>query len=234
MPTIPAHREGQTSAATSRASSARGSVSRTPGMSMSLSRLDQLARPRQRAPLAEISALQPLHEHPPSPATNSSPSPSKKPKTRGPDRKSAGSAGAHSMSKSMSHLASTTPKASTPIKPVGPTRSPSLHATNNGLKKSPASASTGQLSASSSGQQSQRNLWHQQPVAPPRMTRAERLRLKARLAGLKRKDSLGQSRNGAEPNGGLEHSLLTGSCTHGYDTIRPSVREAQSRLLSIS
>jgi len=32
MPTIPAHREGQTSAATSRASSARGSVSRTPGL----------------------------------------------------------------------------------------------------------------------------------------------------------------------------------------------------------
>ena len=105
IPTIPIHR-GDTDrsprsplyGSSSGASSSRGSVSRSTGMSVSLSRLDQLAKPRRR--LVSSSTLQPLHE------TENEKKPAKTTPT---SRQSA-----RSMSKSMSHLAKTTSTSTTP------------------------------------------------------------------------------------------------------------------------
>lgn len=150
MPTLPVHRaEGERSPRPyglhlSSASSSRGSVTRSTGMSVSMSRLDQLSRPRGRQ---TPSPLKPLHENGPQ---SSSAGPTPIPRTRSrnavhgsPPSASSTPTGRTSMkSKSMSHLA------------PGPSKNAS-----GGSTPTP-------------------------PPFVPRMTRAERLRQKARLAGL--------------------------------------------------
>ena len=166
IPTIPIHRgEGDRSprsplyASSSGASSSRGSVSRSTGMSVSLSRLDQLSQPRRRLLSSQntipssSSPLQPLHETDPTPTgaattTTSTTAPTSTKTAARPSRPTrlhasststspSTTAAARSMSKSMSHLAS--PKVPQPA---------------------PVQSADGQ----------------------PRTTRAERLRLKARQA----------------------------------------------------
>lgn len=164
IPTIPIHRgDGDRSprsplyASSSGASSSRGSVSRSTGMSMSLSRLDQLSQPRRRLLTSQnsnpsSSPLQPLHETDTNLTANANAAAAPKTgsgRSRRPSRSSHASSTttttttkARSMSKSMSHLAA--PKTATTPSPPSAVQSVD--------------------------------------VGQPRMTRAERLRQKARQA----------------------------------------------------
>lgn len=164
IPTMPIHRHadgGDRSprsplyGSSSGASSSRGSVSRSTGMSMSLSRLDQLSQPRRRNhhqllsspnPQSAHSALQPLHETDTLTTTTTAPKTGTARSSRPtrPSQATTSSTKARSMSKSMSHLASATKTA----------------------KTEPSAAV--QSAALVDGQ--------------PRTTRAERLRLRARQA----------------------------------------------------
>lgn len=142
IPTIPIHRgEGDRSprsplyGSSSGASSSRGSVNRSTGMSVSMSRLDQLSQPRRRLSQNQLPSpstpLQPLHEtetqqQPPTASTqnktasNSSTTRSSRPTSRTHQTSSSttttasspsspqgtiAARGNRSMSKSMSHLA---------------------------------------------------------------------------------------------------------------------------------
>lgn len=204
MPTIPAHRDGgggvsSATSPSSRASSTRGSVSRTTGMSASLPRLDQLgSRQRKRIPIPEMSALEPLHEtSPPTATTTTTIRSSKNPwsKARMLDGKSPAT-GAQSMSKSMSHLATVSSSSLTAAAANGKQHRVSVKST---LNKCATSASTGQL-VSDEGRKVKRKTTNDvsssssPPINQPRMTRAERLRHKAREV---RKEGNG------DKNGGL-------------------------------
>lgn len=166
IPTIPIHRgEGDRSprsplyGSSSGASSSRGSVNRSTGMSVSLSRLDQLSQPRRRLsqnqlPSPSTAPLQPLHEtespqHPPTTQLVSSSSSScsnksattttrsSRPATRmhPSSSSSAGTIAARSnrsMSKSMSHLAPGRPSPSKESASSATDRSTTPHTPRNG------------------------------------------------------------------------------------------------------
>lgn len=149
LPTLPIHRgedgrsprPGHLSHLNASSSSSRASVSRSTGMSVSLSRLDQLSQSRRHKTAPPVMSLTPLHEK-----TNGKASTPVRSRSRnavhGTRSPSTPTTATRSMSKSMSHL------------PPSP------------------SHKTGSSSSSSSS-----------PTAGllvPRMTRAERLRQKAR------------------------------------------------------
>lgn len=146
IPTIPVHRADLERSPRSphyanSSSSSRGSVSRSTGMSVSMSRLDQLSRPPRRR-----TNLQPLHENasPETPAAATPTNHNSSTRTLSRTRRQSADGRRHRMSKSMSHLpaAKAEPKASATCD--GPTTA---------------------------------------DAAPPRTTRAERLRqMKARQA----------------------------------------------------
>lgn len=111
LPTIPVHRDSDRSPRSHASSSSRGSVSRSTGMSVSLSRLDQLSRPAPRRRLTS-GQLTPLHE-------NADASPSDGNAATNHNRTRASTTGRRtlrpsvaprSMSKSMSHLPATKPE----------------------------------------------------------------------------------------------------------------------------
>lgn len=115
IPTMPIHGDRSPRsplyASSSGASSSRGSVSRSTGMSVSLSRLDQLSQPRRRlssnANPNPSSPLQPLHETESPTTATTKPARASRPSSRTHANSTRPSpTAARSMSKSMSHLAS--------------------------------------------------------------------------------------------------------------------------------
>lgn len=166
LPTMPVHRaDGDRSPRSphySASSSSRGSVSRSTGMSFSMSRLDQLARPRQRTQ-SQNPLLPSLHENgplesTPAPRTKASTAPPRPDRSRlhGGTTPARPAARHHSMSKSMSHLV--------------PTRSGGGGGHLGAIDDHDHSAGPHAKLTSTSA------------TMAPRTTRAERLRQKARLA----------------------------------------------------
>lgn len=173
MPTIPIRLEGGFSGdrsprssmftSGSTVSSSRGSVSRsTAGMSASMSRLDQLAQPRRTAPV-----LQPLHENASSSTSSASETSRRISKTH-PSRSSNRSlhAAATSSTFSSSARVMSATAASTARRSMSKSMSHLVSAGSRNSRPTTNSSSSTLMSE-----------------AMPRMTRAERLRQRARQAG---------------------------------------------------
>lgn len=116
IPTMPIHRGDLERSPRPHTSSSRGSVSRSTGMSVSLSRLDQLSRPRRRTPTSGQLALQPLHENADaSPGDGAAPATNNRTRASAARRTARPSVPRHSMSKSMSHLPTAKPERKTSV-----------------------------------------------------------------------------------------------------------------------
>ncbi|XP_046447833.1 ensconsin-like isoform X4 [Daphnia pulex] len=187
IPTIPIHRgEGDRSprsplyGSSSGASSSRGSVNRSTGMSVSMSRLDQLSHHRRRLSQNQLPSpttpLQPLHEsepQQPQPTASSS-------TTKTASNSSTRSSRPASRSHHPSAATTTTTTASSPSSPQGTIAARG----NRSMSKSMSHLAPGRPSSSSANKAGAPSVDGSTP--PPRngatttTTRAERLRQKAR------------------------------------------------------
>lgn len=189
IPTIPIHRgEGDRSprsllyGSSSGASSSRGSVNRSTGMSVSMSRLDQLSHHRRRLSQNQLPSpttpLQPLHEsEPQQPQPTASSSTNTKTASSNSSTRSSRPA---SRSHHPSAATTTTTTASSPSSPQGTIAARG----NRSMSKSMSHLAPGRPSSSSANKAGAPSVDGSTP--PPRngatttTTRAERLRQKAR------------------------------------------------------